>query len=248
MKNLDRSKNKKIDWKKLRKNYELEICDFCKFGLENNEDCIKCPAKIRDKYANLYISSLTKNIKSPQKDKEFEDMKQFTRNMSQHTLENGKERTKPSEIKSPLRTKGQQEDSSNKELWSEEIVNCNWKDTFLYAKKLNREKHLGRTNWRVPKLWKLLKAYDEKIPGFTASWFWSSSGFSDGSLDAWYVSFSTGYAYSNYKSSATHVRCVSSETTITFDEARSKLRGCGKGENLNEKLLKSREEDKLLEK
>jgi len=59
---------------------------------------------------------------------------------------------------------------------------------------------------RLPKLWELLKAYEEKEEGFVAISYWSST---EGSTTgAWYLYFYNGGADYSNKASSYSVRCI----------------------------------------
>jgi len=103
--------------------------------------------------------------------------------------------------------------NTGKEIWSEKQITgngCSWEDAFKFAESLNTENHLGLLDWRVPERWELIRAYDNKVQGFEASWFWSSSGSESDSSVAWVVYFGDGYVGSDDKGSNGYVRCVAS--------------------------------------
>jgi len=76
-----------------------------------------------------------------------------------------------------------------------------WKD----AKKWCEEKWGG---WRLPTRRELLEAYEQKIPGFARSNYWSST--EDYNNHAWSQYFSDGRQFSYNKGITTYVRCLRS--------------------------------------
>ncbi len=76
----------------------------------------------------------------------------------------------------------------------------------------------GKTGWRVPTLTELLTLIDERagapmidraaFPGTPGEQFWTSTNFSGGRLEGWYVFFSRGDALYDLVTSRYRVRCV----------------------------------------
>ena len=59
---------------------------------------------------------------------------------------------------------------------------------------------------RLPKLWELLKAFEDKEEGFTSNHYWSSAETS--ATVAYFVRFGNGNTYDNYKTDNYYVRCI----------------------------------------
>jgi hypothetical protein len=59
---------------------------------------------------------------------------------------------------------------------------------------------------RLPKMWELVKAYEEKEEGFVATTYWSSTEYSI--LTVWYVNFHNGNTGVTTKMSSSYVRCI----------------------------------------
>ena len=68
----------------------------------------------------------------------------------------------------------------------------------------------GFSDWRLPTYSELEILYTNKnyIGGFKPGWYWSSTTVGNSSELAWYLDFSNGLGYSNYKSNSLYVRCV----------------------------------------
>jgi len=77
----------------------------------------------------------------------------------------------------------------------------NWED----AKKWCEEQGEG---WRLPTRFELLEAYEQKVSGFTANGYWSSTEYSSDS--AWNQYFYNGYQDTGSKYSRYYVRCIRS--------------------------------------
>lgn len=87
------------------------------------------------------------------------------------------------------------------------------------AKKLEWGKTLGRmtfkeakkhekNGWRLPTRVELMQAHDEKISGFNAAPYWSSSISVVSPDSSWIVYFFDGDLYVDYRDSTYFVRCV----------------------------------------
>lgn len=76
-----------------------------------------------------------------------------------------------------------------------------WED----AKKWCEEQGEG---WRLPTRIELLEAYEQKIDGFTTSFYWSSTEYN--SSLAWLQGFYDGIQSDVYKSNGLFVRCIRS--------------------------------------
>ena len=59
---------------------------------------------------------------------------------------------------------------------------------------------------RLPKLWELLKAFEEKEEGFTSNYYWSST--ENSATNAYNVGFYNGTTNYGYKTSNYYVRCI----------------------------------------
>ena len=59
---------------------------------------------------------------------------------------------------------------------------------------------------RLPTRLELLQAYIDKVEGFQADYYWSSTEYN--TYNAWGQSFDTGYQASYTKADASYVRCV----------------------------------------
>ncbi len=94
-------------------------------------------------------------------------------------------------------------------IWAKKQIECSWEGAFKFAEKLNKEKHLGRTNWRVPKLWELMRVRECGGKGFEDAFYWSSTTLVSYTSYAWEVSFSNGYVLTDNKIDKRHVRCIS---------------------------------------
>jgi len=77
----------------------------------------------------------------------------------------------------------------------------NWEE----AKKWCEEQGEG---WRLPTRQELLKAYEQKMSGFTTNFYWSSTEYS--SNNAWSQYFVNGYQSAFNKVSGNYVRCIRS--------------------------------------
>ncbi len=82
---------------------------------------------------------------------------------------------------------------------------CDKKLNWEEAKKWCEEQGEG---WRLPTRQELLEAYEQKMSGFTANGYWSSTGHS--SSYAWYQGFGGGNQLTSYKNSDLYVRCIRS--------------------------------------
>lgn len=76
-----------------------------------------------------------------------------------------------------------------------------WFEAVEYAKSLGE-------GWRLPTRSELIDACDNKIEGFEAIYYWSSSTYAQSTNFAWLVDFSFGPVYSNGKTNYNYVRCV----------------------------------------
>jgi hypothetical protein len=65
---------------------------------------------------------------------------------------------------------------------------------------------------RLPKLWELMKAYEEKEEGFMEHSYWSSTEYSI--TIAWTLNFSTGTTHNASKTLSLYVRCVFEEEKV----------------------------------
>jgi hypothetical protein len=59
---------------------------------------------------------------------------------------------------------------------------------------------------RLPKMWELVKAFEEKEEGFVANLYWSSTELS--TTNAYFVHFNSGNTYNFNKTYSYYVRCV----------------------------------------
>ena len=76
-----------------------------------------------------------------------------------------------------------------------------WHEANEYAESLG-------DGWRLPTRGELCDAYDNKIKGFNKFWYWSSSTYAQGTLNAWFVHFVSGNVFYGGKTNYTYVRCV----------------------------------------
>ena len=108
-------------------------------------------------------------------------------------------------------------DNSTNLMWQDDIeartVRKNWQGAIDYCSNL---KLAGYDDWRLPDLDTLKALYPKKnnLKNIVSDVYWSSSPSVSDSSFAWYVFFSYGYDYGNYKSYSSYVRCVRDSKNI----------------------------------
>lgn len=87
------------------------------------------------------------------------------------------------------------------------------KDKIIWGKSSDKEMNWDEANeWckeqggRLPKMWELAKAWEEKEEGFLEDLYWSSTA--NSTTYASLVTFSNGNTYNNNKTFSNYVRCV----------------------------------------
>ncbi len=109
--------------------------------------------------------------------------------------------------------------NKSKLMWQDDerakTVEKTWKDAIKYCEDLN---FAGYSDWRLPNKNELLSIVDRSKynPAInsafknvtTISLYWSSTSYTDGTSNAWYVDFDYGYTNGSYKDNSPHVRCV----------------------------------------
>jgi len=89
-------------------------------------------------------------------------------------------------------------ETQDKTIWGESSkVAMTWDE----AKKWCEEQ-----GGRLPKLWELLKAFEDKEEGFTSNDYWSST--KNSVTYAYYVIFATGNVYLYNNTYSFYVRCI----------------------------------------
>lgn len=90
-------------------------------------------------------------------------------------------------------------------MWSEKQTKCSYDDAKLFIEQLNQEKHLGYLDWRLPKRFELVQAFDNNELGFNNYHYWAFNN-----LDNffWYVSFTSGSSDMYIKESEFYIRGI----------------------------------------
>ena len=99
-------------------------------------------------------------------------------------------------------------DTQHQLVWGPTHKKLNWYKTM----------DLQKDGWLVPTKKQLEQTYEDKVPGFEKTWFWSSSSHVGNPEDAWYVNFYSGYVHSDYKDFDSAVRCVRPIGNWIFEE------------------------------
>jgi hypothetical protein len=81
-----------------------------------------------------------------------------------------------------------------------------WKETESNKMTWDEAKDLEINGWRLPTRGELCDAYDTSINGFKASYYWSSSAYSQNTNNAWLVYFGDGFADYGNKPGSYYVR------------------------------------------
>jgi hypothetical protein len=80
-------------------------------------------------------------------------------------------------------------------------VNIQWKDTGSYNLNWYQAKDLEQDGWRLPTLWELKNAYDNRVEGFKPFSYWSSTPAFGGEM-AYHFNFQYGFNYFSVKSNS----------------------------------------------
>ena len=81
----------------------------------------------------------------------------------------------------------------------------NWEDAKQWCEKQGE-------GWRLPTIIELEQAYNDKINGFEASYYWSSTEYSQ--TGAWIYSWPGAYRFSSTRDYDYYVRCVRGRRTL----------------------------------
>jgi len=107
-------------------------------------------------------------------------------------------------------------DSSTGLQWQDNAVSgtMTWTAAIDYCEALSLD---GHSDWRLPNINELTSLVDDTkmdpsinpVFEYTASnYYWSSTTYAGHTYYAWYVNFSSGYQYYDYKDGNRYVRCV----------------------------------------
>ena len=89
-------------------------------------------------------------------------------------------------------------ETQDKTIWGESSkVEMTWDEAKKWCK---------AQGGRLPKLWELLKAFEDKEEGFAYFHYWSSTEYS--ATIAYLVYFYNGNTYNNYNTYSSYVRCI----------------------------------------